>query len=115
MYDIKQVLEDKLFVRQIEYLKEEIKRSIFKRESKIILNDFSVLFIKEIWKEEQLHKYSYYWFTANNKLIIGWDNAPHHSNIESYPHHKHREDAIESSNETDFPQVIEYINRIFYP
>ena len=25
----------------------------------------------------------------NGQLIIRWDNAPHHKQIQTYPHHKH--------------------------
>ncbi|MBW8048974.1 MAG: hypothetical protein FVQ77_01270 [Cytophagales bacterium] len=50
-----------------------------------------------IWEKrfnKSLQRYSYYWLDELNKQIIGWDNAPHHSNIASFPHHKHVEDKI---------------------
>jgi hypothetical protein len=31
----------------------------------------------------------YYWLTPDNQLKIGWDNAPHHVELENFPHHKH--------------------------
>ena len=34
-------------------------------------------------------RYSYYWLNRDNQLILGWDNAPHHKELDSYPHHKH--------------------------
>lgn len=113
MYEIKQILQDKAFVREIEYLKEERKKALFSRDCKIVLTDFSILYIREIWKDEQLLKYSYYWFAANNKLILGWDNAPHHSEIKVFPHHKHRLNEVEPSDERNLRDVIEYIGRIF--
>jgi hypothetical protein len=45
-----------------------------------------------IWEKRfnaSLQRYSYYWLDELNNQIIGWDNAPHHSEIETFPHHKH--------------------------
>lgn len=112
MYEIKQLLKDKAFVKEIEYLEEEKRKSIFLRKCKIVLNNFSILRVKEIWKSGQLLKYSYYWFNANNKLIIGWDNAQHHSEVASFPHHRHKEDGVEASAEKDLRDVCNYIEDI---
>lgn len=43
------------------------------------------LHINEVWIESRLHKYSYYWLTPNGDLIRGWDNAPHHPNLATFP------------------------------
>jgi hypothetical protein len=51
--------------------------------------DRSNLRIAEQWEGDELKRYSYYWLTAENKLISGWENAPHHKRLENYPHHKH--------------------------
>jgi hypothetical protein len=115
MYEIKLILQDKSFVREIESLSEEKKKSLFLRHCKIILTDFSSLYIKEIWKDDQILKYSYYWFSANNNLILGWDNAPHHNKVNSFPHHKHTENGVQPSAEKILPDIIEYISRIFQP
>ncbi len=113
IYEIKQILQDKSFIQNIEYLYEERRKSLFFRNGKIVLNNYSILHIRELWKDEQLLKYSYYWFTANNKLIIGWDNAPHHIEIDSSHHHKHSEKGIDPSTERNLPDVIKYIARQF--
>ena len=113
MYDIKQVLRDKPFIREIESLSEEKRKSLFLRNSKIILSDFSCLYIKEIWKDEQLLKYSYYWFSANNQRILGWDNAPHHNQVKCFPHHKHTAEGVKPSDERNLTDVIEYISSFF--
>lgn len=34
-------------------------------------------------------KYSYYWLDSEDKMISGWDNAPHHQELENFPHHRH--------------------------
>ena len=58
---------------------------------KVVLRliDGSSLRIWEKRKDGELEKYSYYWLDEMGQIIMGWDNAPHHKYIESYPHHKH--------------------------
>jgi len=51
--------------------------------------DGSRLYVTETWVEGELEVYSYYWVDAEDNLIIGWDNAPHHTQIGTFPHHKH--------------------------
>ena len=47
-------------------------------KAKIILTDGSNLRISESIVDGQLVFYSYYWLDECNRLIVGWDNAPHH-------------------------------------
>lgn len=68
-----------------------------------------------IWEKRfnrSLQRYSYYWLDELNKQIIGWDNAPHHPDIESSPHHKHVKDKILPSRD-NLIDVFRYIaNRL---
>ena len=43
---------------------------------KLLLIDSSEVFIREIWKGDDLIAYSYYWIAPNGELLEGWDNAP---------------------------------------
>ncbi len=54
------------------------------------LVDGSQLHLNEVWIDGTLHKYAYYWLTLTGEIIQGWDNAPHHPEVSSYPHHTHR-------------------------
>lgn len=47
------------------------------------LADGSQLYINEVWVESKLKKYAYYWLTPTGKTLQGWDNAPHHPQIDS--------------------------------
>lgn len=60
-------------------------------------------------------KYSYHWQSDENKLIVRWDNAPHHLSIATFPHHKHvgAEDNILSSSEISILDVLIYISENF--
>lgn len=55
----------------------------------IYFADGSNLRVAEEWDGERLIRYSYYWLATNNRLKIGWDNAPHHPGLPNFPHHKH--------------------------
>lgn len=37
----------------------------------------------------QIKKYSFHWQDAMGNLIKRWDNAAHHPEVETYPHHVH--------------------------
>ncbi|MBI3800958.1 MAG: hypothetical protein HY268_28780 [Deltaproteobacteria bacterium] len=55
----------------------------------LFLNGGTSLRVAERWREGALMRYSYYWLDADEGLKIGWDNAPHHEQLENFPHHKH--------------------------
>ena len=53
----------------------------------LFLQDGTSLRVAEQWRGSVLQRYSYYWLTSANDLRIGWDNAPHHTSISTFPHH----------------------------
>ena len=75
------------------------------------LKDGTNLRVAEQWKGNLLERYSYYWLDKNNKLIIGWDNAPHHTKLDTYPNHKHvgKQNNLQISQETSLVDVMEVI------
>jgi hypothetical protein len=77
----------------------------------IYLKDGTNLRIAEQWSGSILERYSYYWLTSSNDLKIGWDNAPHHTRVETYPHHKHvgRRENLKSSSEARLEEVIKIV------
>ncbi len=77
----------------------------------LYLKDGSNLRVAEQWDGDRLLRYSYYWLTAENKLKIGWDNAPHHKQFETYPHHRHVEEQnnLQPSAETSLEDVMKVI------
>ncbi len=77
----------------------------------IYLSDGSNLRVTEEWEGKTLVGYSYYWLTADNRLKIGWDNAPHHAELASFPHHKHvgQQANRQPSNETSLEGVMQFI------
>ncbi len=77
---------------------------------KVILRDGSLLYIREYVDIEE-RNYSYHWQTADGRLIIRWDNAPHHKNIQTYPHHKHIGNSVVESFEITCEKILEFIEK----
>ena len=77
----------------------------------LLMKDGTNLRVAEQWNGNVLRRYSYYWLNKNNELKIGWDNAPHHTKLDSYPHHKHvgKQNNLQSSQETSLVDVMEVI------
>ena len=71
------------------------------------------LHISEAWDEETLIRYAYYWLKQNDELRIGWDNAPHHPEVSTHPHHKHIDiqDNIQASDEINLEDVLRLIKK----
>lgn len=69
------------------------------------------LHVSEAWDDETLIRYAYYWLNQNDELRIGWDNAPHHPEVATHPHHKHSEsqENIQASDETKLEDVLRFI------
>lgn len=78
---------------------------------KITLADGSSLRLNEQYRRDNLEKYAYYWLDAQNNLIIGWDNAPHHPHLSTHPHHKHvaSQTDIQPSTETELETILNII------
>ena len=66
---------------------------------KLKLVDGSSLRIWEKRHKGSVQRYSYYWLDELDNQIIGWDNAPHHPEIATFPQHKHTGESIFPSEE----------------
>ena len=79
----------------------------------LYLKDGANLRVAEQWAGKVLKRYSYYWLNSANELKVGWDNAPHHTQMESFPHHKHvgRQKNMQPSTETHLEEVMGVIQR----
>ena len=51
-------------------------------------------------------KYRYHYMNEAQVMIFRYDNAPHHVEIVSFPHHKHEVDDIKESLEPSLEQVL---------
>ena len=74
----------------------------------LYLKDGTNLRVTEQWAGKVLKRYSYYWLNSANELKVGWDNAPHHTQMDSFPHHKHvgKQGVLQSSRENNLDDVM---------
>jgi len=95
---------------EIFQLSEEEKVSQLK--AKLRLADASILWVREIRIRETPEAYSYYWLNPDETVIMGWDNAPHHKSISTFPHHRHVGDDIEAADERNLGDVLNFIRNM---
>ena len=73
-------------------------------------------FILDVYYNATLEKYSYSLVKQGHR-ILGWDNAPHHIRISTYPHHYHDADgSVKPSNltgnlENDLNKVMKLVEK----
>ena len=106
-YQIIKVLKNSKIVKDfslIEFIEEELVK-ILK------IKAISILFITEV-HTSNMQKYSYHWQDQKGNLKIRWDNSPHWSNIETFPHHKHLKDKIVSSVRPTIFEVLKEIENV---
>ena len=109
--EILRLLDNNEFVKSYDVLDFFENSDGFLLKIKIYFIDQSVLFSKEYFSRD-IQKYSFYWQDKNNNLILRWDNAPYHKDIITFPHHKHKDNGVFPSKETDLYEVIVFILNI---
>ena len=71
----------------------------------------SVLHIREIWQDGRRTSYSYYWLKPDGDLVEGWDNAPHHPEIETFPDHAHTKGGVKPLHRPDLKLFLDKIRK----
>lgn len=63
--------------------------------------------------KRQLSKghYSYHYQSENGATIFRYDNAAHHREVKSFPHHKHVGDKVQAAAAPDLHKVLQEIDR----
>lgn len=59
-------------------------------------------------------RYAYHYQRADATLIFRYDNAPHHPQVETYPHHKHIGADVVGCAPPDISEVLREIDAILY-
>jgi len=93
-------------IAAIVHLTHRLDGSFEQFKAKIQLVDGSYLHINEVYVSHELRKYAYYWVTPTGEVLQGWDNAPHHPEIASYPHHFHQQDHV-------YPSPVRTLEDVF--
>jgi len=66
----------------------------------------------DIFYNEETNRYDFA-LIYNYERILGWDNAPHHRQVSTHPHHKHKfgvlyESDLEGDITSDIHKVLTY-------
>ena len=79
----------------------------------IFENNHRLDFVEVVNTDKQSKiKYRYHYMNQNQDMIFRYDNAPHHSEIATFPHHKHEIEIIKPSIEPTLYDVLIEISQI---
>ena len=80
----------------------------------IVFTGNSKLSFKEVKDTEfnKKDKYSYHFMSSSDEIIFRYDNAYHHPEIKTFPHHKHLPENIKESNEPELIDILIEISEI---
>jgi len=110
--DFRNALDEyKDVIASIEILEISEEENISNLRSRLRVYDGTILWVREIRNKESIVSYSYYWLRSDETVIIGWDNAPHHNEVSSFPNHKHIGNKIEASQESNLRDVLNFIKK----
>lgn len=110
-----ELLNGSRVVKDYEILDYKEGKSFYFLKIKARLIDGSILYIREFVSEEE-YNYSFQW-QRNGKLIVRWDNAPHHKDLKTFPHHKHvgSKDNVQPSREISLEDILGVIEKEIKP
>ncbi len=75
----------------------------------LFLGGYTLNFMEYILVGKQRPKYRFNLSDSKGKLIYRYDNAPHHKEIPTFPHHKHLGTQVKPSEEVGLEEVISEI------
>ena len=76
---------------------------------KLLFVDGSVLEFMEYLKEENRLKYRFHLMDMHGSMVLRYDNAPHHKDVSSFPHHKHLPSNVAESVDKSLMDVLDEI------
>lgn len=82
-------------------------------KAKVVFTDFSELHVTEyllFMPNFDKIAYSYHYQDKDKKLIFRYDNAEHHTEVETYPHHKHIPDSVIPSRSIVLQDILNEIS-----
>ncbi len=106
--EIIKCVERSRIVKKYDVLVFEVFEGGFYIKIKALLSDDSELFIRE-YSDLNERNYSYHWQSSRGRLLMRWDNAGHHRQIETYPHHLHEGNYICPSYHISCEEILKDI------
>lgn len=78
----------------------------------IFENGYSLEFTEVVDTEQTIKiKYRYQYMDEKLSLIFRYDNAPHHKEVKSFPHHRHTPNKVTDSQEPGLSGILLEIAR----
>jgi hypothetical protein len=71
--------------------------------------DGSILEFMEYLQEEDRLKYRFHLMDKEGNIVFRYDNAPHHKDVSTFPHHKHHSDNVAESDDKGIMDVLDEI------
>ncbi len=68
------------------------------------------VFVAELLVGGKIAKYSYT-LLHGERPVLRYDNAPHHPNIETFPHHKHENDEVKPLHDNSIEAFLKEVRR----
>ena len=82
------------------------------RGSLLFLGGYVLNFMEYIQNGKERPKYSFNFTDGKRVIIFRYDNAPHHREIPTFPHHKHFGSNIQPSKEMGLAEILSEIEKI---
>ena len=108
MEEILQLLSDSDIVREYEILNVLQDEDFYYLKIKSSIIDDCILYIK-LYLSETEYNYAFHLQKNNGEFIARWDNAPHHKEIHTHPHHKHSSHGITESYSITLDDILREI------
>ena len=93
-------------ITNVAFVDHRIREGIEQYKAKFLLADGSSLRVSEVFIDGDLVKYCYYWLDESDQIIAGWDNAAHHLEIKTHPHHVHTPEDVKESSIRNLDDVL---------
>jgi hypothetical protein len=99
-------------VEHWEILREEAQGEMGLIRYRLILRSGELLEVFERFQilrgRAEIEKYSYHWQDEKGNLKKRWDNAAHHPEVKTYPHHVHegKEDKVKAHGPMSIKKVL---------
>lgn len=106
--EIIRCVENSGVVKKYDILAFEVFEGGFYIKISASLIDDTELYIRE-YSDVDERNYSYHWQAPNGQLLMRWDNAGHHRQIETFPHHLHQGNNILPSYHISCEEILKDI------
>jgi len=76
---------------------------------RLLFLDGSMLEFMEYLQEENRLKYRFHLMDKEGNMVFRYDNAPHHKDVSTFPHHKHLPGNVAESDDKGIMDVLDEI------